>query len=554
MSKLLFSLAVVSAAALLNSADACRAADSQLPHLVRQDSVTRLMVDGKPFVMLSGELHNSSASSLEYMAPLWQKLADMNLNTVIAPVYWELLEPEEGKFDLTLVDGLIKGAREHDLKLVLLWFASWKNTESSYAPHWVKKDTRRFFRVLTADGSVREIVSPFCREAEQADARAFAALMRHLRAVDAVDHTVIMVQIENETGLLGEPRDFCPAAEKAFSKTVPAELLKFMQKNADRLHPELSAAWKQRGGKTAGTWADVFGADAPEFFMAWHISRYINAVAEAGKAEYPLPVYANAWLRAKGQVAGHYPSGGPIDKVHDIWRAAAPALDLLAPDIYLPYFKEICADYTRNGNPLMIPEAHRNASAVGQAMYAFAQHDALCFAPFGIDGILDIRPIQAAYGFLKNLLPVFTQHQGGKNMIGILQEEESEEWFALGGCRLQVRYDDDPQGDQKSYGFIINSGTNEFLIAGSGFEVRFHALEGNNRPQILQADEVFYEQGRWRIRRRLNGDETGANQRIFLPKVVFAEQVLRLAESTTSPPIPKPPAEYVVQRVKMYWP
>jgi hypothetical protein len=549
-----FTLPLIFVIIFFNACDQARDSKTKIPHLLRQDSVTRLIVDGKPFIMLAGELHNSSASSLDYMAPQWQKLVDMNLNTVITPVYWELLEPEEGKFDFKLVDGLIEGAREHGLKLVLLWFASWKNTESSYAPQWVKKDTQRFFRAQTAEGAPREIVSPFCREAQQADTHAFAQLMRHLRITDAVEHTVIMVQIENETGLLGDPRDFCPEAEKAFSENVPDELPEYLQKNTEQLHPELAATWQRQGGKTSGTWTEVFGADAPEIFMAWHIAGYVNVVAKAGKAEYPLPMYANAWLRAKGQAAGQYPSGGPIDKVHDIWRAAAPSLDLLAPDIYLPYFKEICASNSRNGNPLMIPEALRNAGAVGQAMYALAQHNALCFAPFGIDGVADIRPIQAGYGFLKNLLPVFSQYRSGKEMIGILQETESEEWFTLGGCRLQIRYAGDPQGGQKSYGFIINSAPDEFLIAGSGYEVRFHPLEGGRRPQILQDDEVFYQDGRWVTRRRLNGDETGANQRIALPKVVFAEQAPRLAESATNPPIPKPPVEFVVQRVKLYRP
>ena len=522
---------------------------SPMPRLEEIDGVTRLLVSGQPFIMLAGELHNSSSSCLDYLEPIWQKLADMNLNTVIAPVSWEQFEPEEGKFDYSIVDGLIRNAHAHDLKLVLLWFGSWKNTESSYVPPWVKQDARRFFRAQTQDGRTLEIVSALCRESLQADAHAFAQLMRRIRQIDQHRSTVLMVQIENETGLLGDARDYCPAAQQAFAAEVPAELTAALESNRQSLHPELKAAWERQGLKSGGSWEEIFGEDAAEFFMAWHIARYVNAVAEAGKSEYPLPMFANAWLRAGGQRAGQYPSGGPIDKVHDIWRAAAPAIDLFAPDIYLSNFKEICADYTRNGNPLMIPEAHRNAGAVGQAMYALAQHNALGFAPFGIDNVLDPRHIRTGYGFLKNLLPLFAQHRGGEDMIGLLQENEQEERFELGGCRLLVKYLGNAERGQ-SCGFVIHSAPDEFLIGGSNLEVRFHDDQGIIR--ILQVDELVHDGDSLRPRRRLNGDETSAHQRIFLPEVVLPEHEQRLTESSTHPPLPKPPQNYSLQRVKVY--
>ncbi|RPI01006.1 MAG: hypothetical protein EHM72_07650, partial [Calditrichaeota bacterium] len=363
-----------------------RHAGAHMPHLEKRGSAVQLMVHEQPFIMLAGELHNSSASSADYLEKVWQKLNSINLNTVIAPVYWELFEPAEGQFDFTLIDSLINGARRHHLKLVLLWFGTWKNTESSYVPVWVKGDQERFFRVQNSDGTHREIISPFCRAACQADAHAFSQLMRHLEQRDNVEHTVLMVQIENEVGLLGEPRDVCPQAESAFRQSVPDSIMALFTNHLNDLHPELRESWTSHGSKSTGSWAEVFDGDAAEFFMAWALADYIDRIAAVGKSIYPLPMFVNAWLRSPGQVAGQYPSGGPIDKVHDIWKLTAPHLDFFAPDIYLPNFKQICADYTRNDNPLLIPEAHRNDHSIAPAMYALTQHNAMGFSPFGIDG------------------------------------------------------------------------------------------------------------------------------------------------------------------------
>ena len=120
---------------------------SGTPHLERRGQATQLIVDGKPFLALGGEVHNSSSSSVEYMKPIWPRLGSMHLNTVVVPVAWETIEPQEGRFEFSVVDGLLEGARSNHLRLVVLWFGAWKNTFSSYVPAWVKTDEERFPRV-----------------------------------------------------------------------------------------------------------------------------------------------------------------------------------------------------------------------------------------------------------------------------------------------------------------------------------------------------------------------------------------------------------------------
>src|SRR6185369_11707954 len=213
------------------------------PYLRKQGTATQLIVDEKPFLVLAGELGNSSSSNAEYMRPIWPKLAAMNLNTVLIPVYWELLETTEGKFDFSLIDALIQDARKYNMRLVPLWFASWKNSMSSYAPSWVKTNQKRFPRSQERNGNGMEILSPFSKENVETDARAFAAFMRHLREFDGRDHTVIMVQVENEIGMIPDSRDRSSTAEKLFKEPVPAELMTYLEKRRETLIPEFRASW-----------------------------------------------------------------------------------------------------------------------------------------------------------------------------------------------------------------------------------------------------------------------------------------------------------------------
>ena len=269
----------------------------EIPHLIKKGPNASLIVDGKPFLMFAAELHNSSSSSLAHMKPEWPRLAAIPLNTVLTPLSWELIEPKEGTYDFSLVDGLILGARASNLHIVFLWLASWKNGMSSYAPVWVKADTKRFPR-LVEDGQEVEILSTLGNETMQADAHAFAALMRHIKEVDGEKHTVLIMQVENEVGVLGDTRDRSAAANRAFESDVPTELTSYLTHHREELFPDLRDLWNSNGSRTSGTWQQVFGTTyrADEVFMAWNYGRYINHVAAAGKAEYPLPCMLNTWL------------------------------------------------------------------------------------------------------------------------------------------------------------------------------------------------------------------------------------------------------------------
>lgn len=358
------------------------------PHLEKRGGVTQLIVQGQPWLVLGCELGNSTSSSRAYLAPYWQKLKDAGVNTVLAVVSWEQTEPVEGQFDFTVVDNLLEDARSNNMKLALLWFGSWKNGITSYTPTWVKRDTRRFPLAQTPDGKPLPILTTLGDASCKADAKAFAAMMAHLKKVDAQQQTVVMIQMENEVGLHGHPRDYCQLAEAAYKGQVPKALTDWLSAHRDSLLPETRKAWEAGGCKTEGTWQEVFSpADrAAELFMAWHYASYMDRVTEAGKQEYELPTFVNAWIvQPEDTRPGNYPSGGPQAQNHDIWRAAAPHIDILSPDIYLNDFPRQLALYARSGNPVFIPESRSGQNGAANAAYAISAEGAIGYSPFGFE-------------------------------------------------------------------------------------------------------------------------------------------------------------------------
>jgi len=514
------------------------AQQQRLPRLRKQGTATQLIVDDKPFLVLAGELGNSSSSGLEYMRPVWPKLAALKLNTVLIPVYWELIEPVEGKFDFTLVDGLIQDARKYNLRLVPLWFASWKNSMSCYAPAWVKTDQQRFPRSQDKNGAGMEILSPFNKENVEADARAFAAFMRHVREVDANDHTVIMVQVENEIGMIPDSRDRSTVANQLFSERVPAELMNYLSEHKEQLIPEFRTAWAANGFKTSGTWEEVFGKGpaTDEVFMAWYFARYVDRVTEVGKKEYSLPMFVNAALIRPGHMPGQYPSAGPLPHLIDIWRAGAPKIDFFSPDIYFQNFAEWVRKYDRSGNAVFIPEAMPGSVDAVNAMYAIGQHNAIGFSPFSIDSLDEetTNAVTASYDLLNQLTPLILNHQGKGTMAGLLPEgpeQRQPQQLRLGNHTLYVTYDR-PTAQNTSVlsgGLVIAIAPDEYVFAGTGLTVTFEAAgSGDPIVGLLSVDEGKYVNGQWVVTRRLNGDQTHQGRHLRLPAGKFGIQRIKL--------------------------
>jgi beta-galactosidase GanA len=511
------------------------------PHLRAQGDARQLVVDGEPFLMLAGELGNSTASDLEYLGEHWPRLEALHLNTVLAPVYWELIEPEEGRLDFSLVEGLVEGARAHDMRLVLLWFGSWKNSMSSYAPAWVKRDQERFPRSRGSDGRALEILSPFSQANRDADAAAFAALMRHLRVIDGERHTVVMVQVENEIGMIPEARDHSEEADRHFAGAVPAALLDHLAAHRDGLAPALRERWETRGARTYGTWEEVFGRDpgAEEVFMAWHFAIYTEAVAAAGRAAYDLPLFVNAALIRPGRAPGEYPSAGPLPQVFDVWRAGAPSLDFLAPDIYFPNFVEWARAYDVPGEAFFVPETGRQREATpANAFYVFGAHDAMGFSPFAIESHAADDPLGEAYAVLEGLAPLVLAHQGQGTMTGVRPPvafdgivDESPQAVRLGDFTLHVSFVDpwtprEQQAIAGHGGLIVQLGPEEYLLAGSGLTVTFSTDEGGVGIESIR--EGTFENREWSPGRLLNGDQSHQGRHLRLPPGEFGIQRVRL--------------------------
>jgi beta-galactosidase GanA len=524
-----------------------------IPHLRRQGTATQLIVDGQPFLVRGGELSNSHGEP-DYLRPSWPKLKALNLNTVITPVYWDVIEPEEGRFDFATVDGLIADARTNDMHLVLLWFGSWKNSMSCYAPAWVKTDSARFPRARRSTGEAMEILTPFAAANCDADARAFAALMRHLRETDGTRHTVVLVQVENEIGMIPEARDRYPAADTAFAAAVPVELLSYLAKHRETLAPELRDRWVAHGARTSGNWTEVFGDDSAtsELFMAWAFGRYVEKVAAAGRAEYALPLYLNAALIRPAYQPGQYPSAGPLPHLIDVWRAAAPTVDFISPDIYFPNFAEWAGRYTRGGNPLFVPEALRSPDASVNNLYVFGACSGFGFGPFGIESIGEPAAglLRASNDLVRQLTPLITARQGRGTMTALLPpaaEQRKPHEVAFGGLTLGVTYERleapgladgviNEAGDRPAHrtllpagAIVIQLGADEFLFGGIGVTITFAAPNpGDPQIGILKCEEGRYEAGMWKHLRWLNGDQTHQGRHVRLEPGRFTLQRVTL--------------------------
>jgi hypothetical protein len=489
-----------------------------LPRLAQKDGRYALMVDDAPFLMLGAQVNNSSAWPA-MLPKVWPAIEYLHANTVEIPVYWEQLEPRQGQFDYTVVDTLLTQAREHRVRLVLLWFGTWKNGSQHYMPEWMKLAPERYPHIIDKNGRAADSPSPYATASLEADKSAFTALMRHLKAADP-QRTVIMVQVENEPGTWGSVRDYSPAAQKLFETPVPAEVLKAMRVQA---------------GSPSPNWQEAFGPEAEVCFHAWSVARYVGQVAAAGKAVYPLPLYANAALRdpIKPGAPGSYESGGPTDNVIPIWKVAAPALEIVAPDIYMsdsvPYLK-VLELYHRDDNALFVPETG-GGPGVARFFFSALGLQAIGFSPFGMDYTGSFggpsgasrSPEERLAPWAQNyrLIGPMVREIARLNFEGKLQavaEEKGKvtQTLPFGGWNATVSYgaarNNRPMGNPEPTGRVLVAQLkdNQFLVAGFFCRVDFRPGDAaaDKHRQFLRVEEGTYENGVFKFLRIWNGDQT----------------------------------------------
>lgn len=481
-----------------------------LPAVVKTEKGYRLLVDGQPFISLGAQLWNSSDWPY-ILRKEWPQLRELHANTLEAPVYWQNIEPRPGVFNFSELDSLVFGARKEGLRLVLLWFGSYKNGSSSYAPDWVLTAPEKFPRMLNAAGEEIQVLSAVSEVNRAADKAAFIGLMQHVREIDSRQHTVILVQVENESGSLGTDRDYSPAANAAFKASVPAALLRSL-------------------GRRPGSWEDVFGTAAAETFNAWYIATYVNDIAAAGKKEYDLPMYTNVWLREHGfRRPGEYPSGGPVSTMLPVWKAAAPALAFLSPDIYhsnYTVFTELCGKYARPDNAFFVPEMGKGMDFARCQFYALANFDALGVAVYGIDPFHadpnDFRDKQQLdekfsgmadnYRLLQGVIGKLAELQGTGKLQAVGEEYgRYEQLVTLGDYDILFTYGYPSYRKKTGTGraIIAQLGEDEFLV--TGFDTRFQFRPrygtGYATAEYVLIEEGYYDKGQWVRKRIWNGDE-----------------------------------------------
>lgn len=492
----------------------------------------RLFWRGEPFLMLSGELHNSTSSTYGYLSQTMESLKAMHLNSVIVTVEWDQLEPVEGKFDFTMVDHIISLSEKLDMPVAIAWFGTWKNGVSSYLPRWMKTDSKRFFRVKDEEGESTDTISPFCMAAKEADRKAFTALMDHIANRDTRG-MVLMMQVENEIGLWSQSIDYSKEAQKAYSGKVPSALISFLQKNSGKLSSPIAKAWEENGKASSGTWKAVFGdnENTHAFFMAWHYAKYVEDIAAAGKARHNIPMFMNtvainssvpAPQGPLGRFNANFPSGGPVANAIDIYHAAAPSIDFFSPDIYIPAFKAISDDFTREDNPLFIPETSRNASP---AYYAFANNDAIGFSVFAIEDAFLNRELVGTYATLSELLPTISRYQGTGLMKGFSREkDEKETVLTIDGYKVNVKY---VEQESRAFGLVIKTGVDEFLLSGIGCLISIEKDDPSLVTRFDYVQEGHFEGDKWINEVLLNGDQTSHAQEVYLRgRMEYAEGVV----------------------------
>lgn len=496
---------------------------------------------GAPVFLHGLQAHNSSTNT-----PMLEKAIQATKlyggNVLEAPVYWFLMEPKKDEYDLSHIKTLIDQCREAGLFLIILWFATSKNGHPNYAPEYIKLDPERYLVARGADGFPLVALSPHCEETLQRDAKAFAMLMSFLKEYDGEERTVLSVQIENEMGLGYTDRDYSQKAQEDYKKPVP-EILRGIELE-DMGERDHSNAWR-------GT----FGRHAHEAFCAYYHARFIGRIAEVGKAIYDIPLITNVMVGENGieEPGKSYNAGAAVGRVLDIWKAAAPKLDLICPDIYnapMSEYTRICSRYTRDDNALFIPESptmgEHNAINVFRAV---ANYGAIGVCGFGAesalanDGSLQPQALSMALSMrvLGMMAPLIEQYRNTGKIHAIIQEEfatrtylKLENYHVLTaftstgmrhglGSRINMRNPENQHLlEQRGRALLVQSGEHEFYLSGVGIAVDFvlrpdpkdespYGLLGSKQAtqlNFLSVEEGHFENGEFVCDFIRNGDES----------------------------------------------
>lgn len=490
----------------------------------RSNAPARLVVDGVPYQVRGVELHNSTSSSPTAYADGLATTVQVGANTVLAAVTWEMIQPAEDTFDLSSVQTLIDGAREAGVKLVILWFGAWKNGASSYPPLWVQTDWERFPRCVHEDGTLSDTLTPF--GGTDLDLDAFLAVVRFVEEYDATDRTVLMIQIENEIGLLGSSRDHSTSADTVFTSAIP---------------DPLRAALAHRPGFDTDTtdlaWGDV--TDEPlgrdEAFMASGYATHVQRLACAAREITDIPFFVNAWLDsdldldipgftvAGGQTPGMYPSGGPLPRVADVWRTLAPSIDIFAPDVYHGVLDDIYRRFSDMSGALFIPEQRVGEDGVAAAFLAYGRYGAIGVSPFGVDSRTDeeLAALTDGYRILATIAEAFTTPDGTRTPshgFSLTDDTPTTTW-THGDTNITVQRSAGLGVDlvgSRGYGIILATEEDTYVFAGRGFTATFTSTDPAIQVRVGSVQELA-DRDTALVGRRLNGDETASGSWILHP-------------------------------------
>lgn len=539
------------------------------------NNTARIIANGKPMLMIGGELSNSSASTPKDVKRTFAHLHKLGLNTVLTPVSWELIEPEEGMFDMSSLNVILNEARHNEMKVVLLWFGAWKNSMSCYTPEWFKRDVKRFPRAHTREGKPLEEASSLSKNVLEADKRAFCRVMEHLRDHDSEEQTVIMIQVENEIGMIDVPRDYSADATKQYQSEVPKQLTDYLKKNRKSLHPYLQEKL-QPEAKANANWTQLFGEDiyTEEIFQTWTYAIYAEQIAKAGRAIYNLPMYVNVALNSRDRKPGQYPSGGPLAHLVDLWHCGAPSIDVLGVDIYDKGVKSWFSKYHLPNNPLFVPEIRLEDKDAMYALYAFGHHGAMGFCPFSIEdyplyaeskgrdmsgmdlsqddqlnaftsGGSTLSPLVASYQLLRQAEQLILERQGTKEMDAVLldNDQREAEIITSDGIRITIKHSYtlgwEPGSKNEEWPeaacIILRLGKEDYLAIGSGVVITYSDAkagdawkQGDIRIGLAKCESVTIVDKIMHVKRHLNGDQTHQGRHVRIPVGDFDIQHFRL--------------------------